>query len=127
MAALDDVGGGASSARLRGERRLRSHLRHERLAISVDVAQRTEDGQCKGGHGVFVCALKRELRCFCAAAQLVDVGLERFEMWPSPYLRPRSRTWNLLCGAGAGVHKLQEFQVVGFPGACSVAVLVPQV
>ena len=39
MAARDDAGGGTGSARRRRERRLRSHLRHERMAVAMALAE----------------------------------------------------------------------------------------
>ena len=41
MVARDDAGGGTGSARRRRERRLRSHLRHERMAIAMALAEST--------------------------------------------------------------------------------------
>ena len=39
MAARDDAGGGTGSARRRRERRLHSHLRHERMAVVMALAE----------------------------------------------------------------------------------------
>ena len=41
MAARVDAGGGTGSARRRRERRLRSHLRHERMAVAMALAEST--------------------------------------------------------------------------------------
>ena len=41
MAARDDAGGGTQCARRRRERRLRSHLRHERMAVAMALAEST--------------------------------------------------------------------------------------
>ena len=41
MAARDDAGGGTGSARRRRERRLCSHLRHERMAVAMALAEST--------------------------------------------------------------------------------------
>ena len=41
MAARDEAGGGTGSARRRRERRLRSHLRHERMAVAMALAEST--------------------------------------------------------------------------------------
>ena len=56
MAARDNAGGGTGSARRRRERRLRSHLRHERMAIAMALAeslhhstQRQETARAGGG------------------------------------------------------------------------------
>ena len=45
MAARDDVGGGTGCARRRRERRLRSHLRHERMAVEMALAESTHSAQ----------------------------------------------------------------------------------
>ena len=39
MAERDDAGGGTGSARRRRERRLRSMLRHERMAVAMALAE----------------------------------------------------------------------------------------
>ena len=39
MAARVDAGGGTGFARRRRERRLRSHLRHERMAVALALAE----------------------------------------------------------------------------------------
>ena len=41
MAARDDAGGGTGSARRRRQRRLRSHLRHERMAVAMALVEST--------------------------------------------------------------------------------------
>ena len=41
MAARDEAGGGTGSARLWRQRRLRSHLRHERMAVAMALAEST--------------------------------------------------------------------------------------
>ena len=41
MAARDDAGGGTGSARRLRQRRLRSHLRHERMAVAMALAEST--------------------------------------------------------------------------------------
>ena len=41
MGERDDAGGGTGSARRRRERRLRSHLRHERMAVAMALAEST--------------------------------------------------------------------------------------
>ena len=48
MAARVDEGGGTGCARRRRERRLRSHLRHEQMAVAMASAQRQKTARAGG-------------------------------------------------------------------------------